>query len=133
MMNETLGRIHFVMTFIGTNLTFLPMHQLGLQGMPRRVAMYDPQFATINQICTIGAFVLAFSTVPFIINAIWSWFYGQKAPANPWDALTLEWTTDSPPIIENWEVLPVVTHGPYSYGMNGRAEPAEEEIAVSSR
>ncbi|WP_416669069.1 cytochrome c oxidase subunit I [Egbenema bharatensis] len=132
MMNETLGRIHFVMTFIGTNLTFLPMHQLGLQGMPRRVAMYDPQFAFVNQLCTIGAFVLAFSTVPFLINAIWSWSRGEKASGNPWDALTLEWTTDSPPIIENWEVLPVVTHGPYAYGMNGRSAPAEEEVAVSS-
>ncbi|WAL58031.1 cytochrome c oxidase subunit I [Thermocoleostomius sinensis] len=121
MMNETLGRIHFALTLIGANLTFLPMHELGLKGMPRRVAMYDPQFAHINVICTIGAFILAFSTVPFIINAIWSWRYGKKAGGNPWNALTLEWTTDSPPIIENWEVLPVVTHGPYDYGMNGHS------------
>jgi cytochrome c oxidase subunit I len=118
MLNEFWGRVHFALTFIGTNLTFLPMHELGLQGMPRRVAMYDPQFITLNQICTIGAFVLAASVIPFTINIIWSWIAGQKAGDNPWNALTLEWTTSSPPIIENWEVLPVITHGPYDYGID---------------
>ncbi|MBD2137824.1 cytochrome c oxidase subunit I [Anabaena sp. FACHB-1237] len=116
MMNETWGRVHFVLTFIGTNLTFLPMHELGLKGMPRRVAMYDPQFSHLNQICTIGAFFLAISVIPFIFNMINSWKKGASAGDNPWDALTLEWTTSSPPIIENWHVLPVVTHGPYDYG-----------------
>jgi len=118
MMNEGLGKLHFILTFIGTNLTFLPMHELGLQGMPRRVAMYDPQFTFINQICTAGAFLLAFSVVPFIINILWSWKQGAEAGDNPWNALTLEWTTSSPPIIENWEVLPVVRYGPYEYGMH---------------
>ncbi|MBZ8181706.1 cytochrome c oxidase subunit I [Oscillatoria salina] len=118
MPNETWGRIHFVLTFIGTNLTFLPMHELGLQGMPRRVAMYDPQFTTLNQICTFGAFLLGISVIPFFINMIWSWSKGEKAGDNPWNALSLEWTTTSPPAIENWEVLPVLTHGPYAYGMN---------------
>jgi cytochrome c oxidase subunit 1 len=123
MLNETWGRVHFALTFIGTHLTFLPMHQLGLQGMPRRVAMYDPQFAYINHICTFGAIVLGISVIPFFINAIWSWLYGFKATDNPWDALTLEWTTSSPPPIENWAVLPVVTHGPYDYG---KSDPTVE-------
>ena len=92
------------------------MHELGLRGMPRRVAMYDPQFQDINIIATVGAFVLGISVLPFIINVIWSWIKGPKASGNPWNAKTLEWTTASPPIIENWEVLPVVTHGPYDYG-----------------
>ncbi|MBR8833422.1 MAG: cytochrome c oxidase subunit I [Stigonema ocellatum SAG 48.90 = DSM 106950] len=118
MLNETLGKIHFILTFIGTHLTFLPMHQLGLQGMPRRVAMYDPQFTSINQLCTIGAFVLGISVLPFAINIIWSWMRGTPAGDNPWNGLTLEWTTASPPLIENWEVSPVVTHGPYDYGKN---------------
>ncbi len=118
MMNETLGKIHFILTFIGTHLTFLPMHQLGLQGMPRRVAMYDPQFTSINQLCTIGAFVLGISVIPFAINIIWSWMRGTPAGDNPWNALTLEWRTSSPPLIENWEVSPVVTYGPYDYGKN---------------
>ncbi|MFQ3615225.1 MAG: cytochrome c oxidase subunit I [Cyanobacteriota bacterium] len=126
MMNERLGQVHFVMTFIGANLTFLPMHSLGMHGMPRRVAMYDPQFTALNQLCTFGAFMLAASLIPFIINAVWSWTRGPKASGNPWNALTLEWTTASPPIIENWEVLPVVTHGPYEYGM------AEKAVAVES-
>ena len=55
-MNEAWGRVHFVLTFIGINLTFLPMHKLGLQGMTRGVIMYVPQFITLNQLCTIGAF-----------------------------------------------------------------------------
>ncbi len=122
MMNETWGRIHFGLTFIGTNLTFLPMHELGLQGMPRRVAMYDPQFTPLNHISTYGAFLLGLSVIPFFINIIWSWMYGPKAGDNPWNALSLEWTTASPPAIENWEVLPVVTHGPYDYGIYGRED-----------
>lgn len=116
LLNEPLGVVHFVLTFIGANLTFLPMHELGLKGMPRRVAMYDPQFEPINVICTIGAFVLAFSVVPFLINVIWSWQRGKVAGDNPWGGLSLEWTTSSPPLIENWEVLPVVTKGPYDFG-----------------
>ncbi|HIK39915.1 cytochrome c oxidase subunit I [Thermoleptolyngbya sp. M55_K2018_002] len=125
MMNERLGQVHFLMTFIGANLTFLPMHSLGMHGMPRRVAMYDPQFTALNQLCTFGAFMLAASLIPFIINAVWSWTRGPKASDNPWNALTLEWTTASPPIIENWEVLPVVKHGPYEYGMSKEALAVE--------
>ncbi|MBE9110419.1 cytochrome c oxidase subunit I [Nodosilinea sp. LEGE 07298] len=118
MLNETLGKVHFVLTFIGTILTFTPMHQLGMQGMPRRVAMYDPQFADLNQLVTVGAYILAVSVIPFYFNVLWSWRSGKEAGPNPWNALTMEWTTDSPPIIENWEVLPVLTHGPYEYGMD---------------
>jgi len=118
MMNETWGRIHFVLTFIGTNLTFLPMHELGLKGMPRRVAMYDPQFVSLNQICTYGAILLGLSVIPFFINAIWSWSQGPVAGDNPWRALTLEWQTTSPPAIENFEGIPAISWGPYDYGMN---------------
>jgi len=120
MLNEPLGRLHFVLTFIGTNLTFLPMHELGLQGMPRRVAMYAPEFAGLNHIVTYGGILLGISVLPFYLNVIWSWIAGAKAGDNPWEALTLEWTTSSPPLIENWEELPVITHGPYDYGRNGR-------------
>ncbi|MEL7338089.1 MAG: cbb3-type cytochrome c oxidase subunit I, partial [Planctomycetota bacterium] len=117
MMNEPLGVIHFVTTYLGFNITFLPMHKLGLLGMPRRVAEYDPQFEPINFICTVGAILLAVSTFPFIINAIWSWIAGKEAGDNPWDGLTLEWTTSSPPIHENWEADPVLVTGPYDYGL----------------
>lgn len=118
MMNETLGRVHFVLTLVGFNLCFLPMHYLGLQGMPRRVAEYDPQFATVNMVCTVGSFLLAISTFPLIINAIWSWIRGPQASGNPWKALTLEWQTSSPPPVENFLEEPVLWTGPYDYGID---------------
>ncbi|AFY84347.1 cytochrome c oxidase subunit I [Oscillatoria acuminata] len=120
MMNEFLGKLHFVLTFIGFNLCFLPMHYLGLQGMPRRVAEYDPKFATVNLICTVGSYILAVSTFPLIINAVWSWIKGAKASGNPWDALTMEWQTASPPPVENFIGEPVRLTGPYDYGMGDR-------------
>ena len=128
MLNETWGRIHFVLTFVGTNLTFLPMHELGLQGMPRRVAMYDPQFVTINQICTFGAFLLGFSVIPFTINLIWSWNRGAVAGRNPWRALTLEWQTTSPPAIENFEEEPILWAGPYDYGIDILSIDGDESV-----
>jgi cytochrome c oxidase subunit 1 len=118
MMNETWGKVHFVLTFIGFNLAFFPMHILGLQGMPRRVVQYDPAFTTLNQICTVGSLILAVSTLPFLVNAAWSWFKGPVAGANPWNALTLEWQASSPPIIENFEEEPVLWSGPYDYGVD---------------
>jgi len=117
-MNEFWGKVHFVLTIVGLNMTFLPMHKLGLMGMNRRIAEYDPKFASLNEICTYGSYILAISTFPFIINAIWSWLYGEKAGNNPWRALTLEWTTTSPPAIENFEQLPVLSTGPYDYGVS---------------
>ncbi len=130
MYNEFWGKIHFALTFIGFNMCFLPMHILGLQGMPRRVASYDPQFAFINVICTIGAFILAISTIPFLINAITSWISGPKAEDNPWQALTLEWTTTSPPPVENWPGEPVLLTGPYDYGRTQHtAKDVQEAIA----
>lgn len=117
MINEFWGKLHFVLTFVGLNMTFLPMHKLGLLGMNRRIAQYDPQFTDLNVICTIGSYILAVSTFPFIFNVIWSWIFGKKAGDNPWNALTLEWTTSSPPSIENFDAPPVITHGPYDYGI----------------
>ncbi|MCU0565100.1 MAG: cytochrome c oxidase subunit I [Oculatellaceae cyanobacterium Prado106] len=132
MMNEPLGIVHFVLTFVGMNLTFMPMHELGLLGMNRRVALYDPRFTTLNQVATVGAYVLAVSTLPFLFNAVWSWMKGEKASENPWRALTLEWQTSSPPEIENFEVLPVLTTGPYDYGMNHHSESMAETTAAAT-
>ncbi len=128
MVNETLGRIHFVMTFIGFNLTFLPMHPLGLQGMNRRVALYDPKFQALNELVSLGSYLLAVSTFPFIINIVWSVFKGKPAPRNPWRALTLEWQTASPPIIENFEEEPVLWAGPYDYGIDTESIDGDEEV-----
>lgn len=126
MYNESLGRIHFVLTFIGTNLTFLPMHYLGLQGMPRRVALYDPQFEDLNKLCTYGSMILDFSILPFFINIIWSWGWGEPAPRNPWRSLTLEWQTTSPPAIENFDEDPIVWAGPYDYGIDTQSVEDED-------
>ena len=97
---EGLGKLHFWLTFIGTTLNFLPMHPLGLMGMPRRVASYDPEFAFWNVIASIGGFILGMSTLPFLLNMISSWISGEKAPANPWRAIGLEWLVSSPPKVE---------------------------------
>ncbi|NEO45464.1 MAG: cytochrome c oxidase subunit I [Moorea sp. SIO4A3] len=120
MYNEGLGKLHFALTFIGANLNFFPMHPLGLQGMPRRVASYDPEFAFWNVVASIGAFLLGMSTLPFILNMVGSWVQGEKAPANPWRAIGIEWLVSSPPTHENFEQLPVVIAEPYGYG---KSEP----------
>jgi hypothetical protein len=97
----------------------MPMHWLGLQGMPRRVADYDPRFATLNFIISIFAFILGASTLIFLYNVIHSWARGPIASANPWRAMTLEWQVSSPPPIFNFDEPPQVVGGPYEYGVPG--------------
>ncbi|MEW6567660.1 MAG: cytochrome c oxidase subunit I [Chloroflexota bacterium] len=116
MYDERLGKLHFWMNFLGSNLAYLPMFLLGLLGMPRRVADYAPQFTSLNQVGTLGGLLLAASTLPFLYNAVISWARGPRAAANPWRALTLEWSTSSPPPPHNFERQPVVNSGPYEYG-----------------
>jgi cytochrome c oxidase subunit 1 len=134
MYSEGLGKLHFLLTFIGTNLNFLPMHPLGLQGMPRRVASYDPEFAFWNVVASLGAFLLGISTLPFILNMVSSWIRGDKAPNNPWRAIGLEWLLSSPPAVENFEELPVVVAAPYGYGKQEPlvANPDKLEVAHES-
>jgi cytochrome c oxidase subunit 1 len=117
---EGLGQLHFWLTFIGTNLNFLPMHPLGLNGMLRRVSSYDPEYTFWNVIASLGAFLLGMSTLPFILNMVSSWTQGKFAPANPWRAIGLEWLVPSPPPVENFESLPIVISEPYGYG---KSEP----------
>jgi cytochrome c oxidase subunit 1 len=128
MINEPLGKMHFILLFIGLNITFLPMHKLGLMGMNRRIALYDVQFEPLNLICTIGAYILAVSSLPFVINILWSLVKGEKADRNPWRAYTLEWQTSSPPIIENFEEEPVLWAGPYDYGTDSELVNGEETV-----
>ncbi|MEL7070591.1 MAG: cytochrome c oxidase subunit I [Cyanobacteria bacterium J06581_3] len=113
---EGLGKLHFALTFIGINLIYLPMHPLGLQGMPRRVASYDPEFAFWNVLASLGGFLLGVSTLPFLLNILSSWTQGKPASANPWNAIGLEWLVASPPPHENFEEIPVVVSPPYGYG-----------------
>src|SRR4051812_12009254 len=97
MYDETLGKIHFWATFISFNVTFGPMHWLGLEGMPRRVADYADKFGDWNFVVSIAAGILGLSTLVFFYNMIVSWAFGPPAPSNPWRAHTLEWQGLSPP------------------------------------
>jgi cytochrome c oxidase subunit I+III len=110
MLSEGAGRLNFWLMFIGFNLVFFPMHQLGLNGMPRRVYTYLPEtgWGTLNLIASIGAFILASGVLVFIINAVWALRAGAVAGDNPWAADSLEWSTSSPPPNYNFHNLPVV-------------------------
>jgi cytochrome c oxidase subunit 1 len=110
LLNETLGKIHFAMLFIGFNATFFVQHMLGIQGMPRRIADYaaDAGWTEMNLISTVGAFLIAASMVPFVINVVTSLMNGQKAGDDPWEGNTLEWATTSPPPAYNFDSLPPI-------------------------
>src|SRR5215203_4723637 len=133
MFDDRLGRLHFWLTFISFNLTFGPMHVIGIQGMPRRVADYPEQFATWNLLISLSSFVLGLSTLIFVYNMVRSWRLGPIAEANPWRALTLEWQVSSPPPIFNFDRIPTVVGGPYEYGVkdavHGTFLPAPEPVA----
>jgi cytochrome c oxidase subunit 1 len=110
MLNDGLGKVHFWLMLIGFNLTFFPMHWLGVQGMPRRIYTYTEglNWDFWNMATTVGAFIIAASVLVFIINAIMSFQKPQDAPDDPWDGATLEWATSSPPPAYNFAEVPVV-------------------------
>ncbi|HMD09044.1 MAG TPA: cytochrome c oxidase subunit I [Candidatus Acidoferrum sp.] len=110
MYNETLGRWHFWLFFIGFHLTFDFMHVPGLLGMPRRIYTYEPGrgWEIWNLICTVGVVFQIAGTFVFIGNLLWSYFKGKAAGNDPWDAWTLEWSTSSPPVEYNFARIPVV-------------------------
>jgi cytochrome c oxidase subunit 1 len=132
MYDERLGKVHFWMNFVGTNLAYLPMFAAGILGMPRRVSDYAPEFTEFNVLATIGAIILALSSLPFLYNAIISWVRGPKASANPFRALTLEWQTSSPPPIHNFDDPPVVTSGPYDFGIEVEMDEIPEVLTSVS-
>ncbi|MDB5515574.1 MAG: ctaD [Tardiphaga sp.] len=112
MMSERLGRWAFWLIFIGFNLTFFPMHILGLQGMPRRIYTYQPDMPWhgLNMFVSLSAIILTAGFLVFFIDAIGASRRGEPAGDNPWDAPTLEWATSSPPASYNFACIPVV-HG----------------------
>ncbi|MGN6390674.1 MAG: cytochrome c oxidase subunit I [Gemmatimonadales bacterium] len=112
LLDEKLGKLHFWLMLIGFNVTFFPMHILGLNGMPRRVYTYPEGlgFETLNRIETVGAFVLGFSFLIFIINIVKTMRGPRNAPADPWNGATLEWSIPSPPQEWNFAEIPTV-HG----------------------
>jgi cytochrome c oxidase subunit 1 len=103
------------------------MHPLGLQGMLRRAASYAPELIGWNIVASLGSFLLGMSTLPFIFNMLISWMDGEKASANPWRAIGLEWTVSSPPPVENFEEIPIVTCEPYGYGKSELMASSEHE------
>ena len=140
MYNERLGKLHFWLTFVGFNLTFFPMHMLGTEGMPRRVADYAPQVRRPEHV-HLDRVVRARR-----IDARLPLQHDHElartappAPANPWRAMTLEWQVSSPPPIFNFDEIPQVVGSPYEYGVPGAQHailaPAPvrevEEIGVS--
>ena len=130
MFNETLGKVHFWLTLLGTYSIYLPMHYLGILGVPRRYYAYgDTDFIpasaqTLNSGITIAALIVAAVQIVFFVNVIWSLWKGPKADPNPWRATTLEWLTpDTPPKHGNWGPnLPEVHRWPYDYSVPGEKE-----------
>ncbi len=127
--NEKLAQLAALLIFVGFNVTFFPQFILGTQGMPRRYFDYVPEFTTLHQISTVGSWILGVGLLLVAGYLLHSLFKGQKAPANPWGAGTLEWThTGRIPSPHNFDRIPVVTRGPYDYHLaeeifgNGRGE-----------
>ncbi|MGH9164964.1 MAG: cbb3-type cytochrome c oxidase subunit I, partial [Acidimicrobiales bacterium] len=107
---ERPGKVHFWLLFAGFNLTFFPQHLLGLRGMVRRIADYDPGagLTFLNRLSSVGAALLAVSTVPFVWNLWVSLRRGAPAGDDPWEGHTLEWATSSPPPEHNFAALPPI-------------------------
>jgi cytochrome c oxidase subunit I+III len=122
MMDERLGRVSFWLTFVGFNVTFFPMHVLGLQGMPRRVYTYLPEtgWMTGNFVATVGALVLAAGVLTIGINVLRTLRRGQLADADPWNADGLEWSIPSPPPSYNFLHIPTVVSRSPTWEPSGR-------------
>jgi cytochrome c oxidase subunit I len=110
LLDEGMGKVHFWLTFVGMNLTFFPMHFVGMYGMPRRTFTYADNLGWngYNLVETIGAFIIALATLVFTINLLTAWKRGKLAGPNPWGAATLEWSIPSPPPVYNFREIPVV-------------------------
>lgn len=100
---------------IGFNMLYFPKFILGYMGMPRRYYDYLPQFANLQFVSTVGSWILYPTLLLIFGNLVYSFFKGKKAPENPWGGVTLEWQTSTPPPLENFHEVPVVTHEPYDF------------------
>jgi cytochrome c oxidase subunit 1 len=109
--SEPIGRLHFWITFVGTNVAFFPMHFLGLAGMPRRYADYPDAFADWNRVSSVGAYVASLGLAIFFVGVLEAFWRQRKAEANPWGAgaTTLEWGLPSPAPFHTFNTLPRVT------------------------
>jgi cytochrome c oxidase subunit 1 len=127
---EFWGKLSFWVVFVGFNVTFFPMHFLGLNGMPRRTAVYDGNMGwnSANFIATIGAFILALGIGIYFAVLIYTYFKGEKATRDPWDARTLEWSIPNPPPEYNFAVTPTVhARDAFWYEKHHQEEIAKEK------
>jgi len=115
MYNKRVATWAWGIMFVGFNLLYFFMQVVGIRGMPRRYYDYLPEFAVLNQIATVGSWILAFGVFLMFGNLLRGVLSGEPVGANPWGGATLEWTVSSPPPEENFSVEPVVTHGPYDF------------------
>ena len=134
LMSERLGKWHFWLFFIGVNVTFFPFHQLGIEGMPRRVYTYLPEtgWAGLNQLSSVGAVIIALSVVLFLVNFFRSLRAGQLAGADPWGGDTLEWATSSPAPDYNYRHTPIV-RGRSPMWLTGRELPVATGLRTDCR
>ena len=128
MMNESLARVHFIITLVGTYAIFMPMHYLGMAGQTRRYSQftevaYQTKLLPVQTFMSYAAFITIGAQLLFLFNLFWSMWKGPKASDNPWEATTLEWTTATPPPHDNFGGhTPVVNHGPYEYNVPGASK-----------
>jgi cytochrome c oxidase subunit I len=130
-LDERLGKWSFWLFVIGFNGTFLPMHWLGLWGMPRRIAVYDPQFQTWNQIESVFSFIMTLAVILTLWNVVWSIRHGKPSGHNPWEARTLEWQIPSPMPYYNFKHIPAVFATPYDFAEPLPYRGLEEELSDS--
>lgn len=126
MYNETLGKICWMLIFIGFNLTFLPQFVLGMDGMPRRYFDYPVEYQPLHMASSIGAVINALGYALALGNLVVCFFWGKKSPENPWNSLSLEWKSLTPPPHENFLETPVVHEYPYNYGVPVEGQPAHD-------
>ncbi|MGZ3477274.1 MAG: cytochrome c oxidase subunit I, partial [Polyangiales bacterium] len=126
MYNEKLGAISAALIFIGFNVTFFTQFVMGSRGMPRRYYNYLDQFQPLHQFSTFGSWLIGAGMLVVLYNLLSCLKNGQKAPDNPWGAMSLEWQTETPPPTENFRHTPKVVHGPYDYSTDPKATGASD-------
>ena len=139
MMNEWFGKVHFWLTFAPFFTIFFLQHFLGIQGAPRRYYAYTSydflrETRWQNLVISLCAMLLISAQAVFAVNFVWSLFKGRLAPANPWNATTLEWTTSSPPPHGNFgAAVPTVHRWAYKYGVDDRGSDFATQSVPASR
>ncbi|MGH9517580.1 MAG: cytochrome c oxidase subunit I [Terriglobales bacterium] len=141
MMNEKLGQLHFILSFVGAYCIFMPFHYLGMVGNVRRYASFVDDFTQplipVHRFITVAALITGAAQIIFVYNLIYSRFWGKPAPENPWEGTSLEWSTTSPPPFDNFGGKhPVVYHDPYQYGVESSTgdyvmQSSPEQVATT--